>query len=455
MAKVFDRLTRTNARKLEPGQSITEHGITLLRLPNGDGVYSVNVMVDGERIHRTLGRESEGVTRTQAEDFIAQARTDAKHDRLSLPRGRKATLSFREAADLYLKKLEQEAGRDIAGKRARLDLHLVPFFRDVPLAKIASFDVRRYKKHRLAEPSHRGGDRRSKDAAGAIGRPRAEVARRGDFTTSMTSEATVNRELAVLSQMLSKAVEWGWLTRRVAKIERFKESGRVVYLTVEQASRLVDAAAKDTNFDIHPFVVIGLSTSMRLTEILSIRRENVDTARRVIFIPKAKAGKREQPITAQLAAFLERHMGMLPKTTPWLFPSKRSKTGRVMNIKDPFRRVAVAAGLDPKQVTPHVLRHTAISHLVQAGVDLPTIKKVSGHKTLSMIDRYAHADGDHIQSAMDRLEGRLELPMADTITPKLHQPNRAAEANGLESRMAAGGPPGGRTRHQRIMSPLL
>lgn len=37
---------------------------------SGDGVYSVNVMVDGQRIHRVLGKESEGVTRTQAEQYI-------------------------------------------------------------------------------------------------------------------------------------------------------------------------------------------------------------------------------------------------------------------------------------------------------------------------------------------------------------------------------------------------
>ena len=52
------------------------------------------------------------------------------------------------------------------------------------------------------------------------------------------------------------------------------------------------------------------------------------------------------------------------------------------------------------------MRHTAITHLVQAGVDLPTVKRISGHKTLVMVERYAHQNGAHIQAAMDALEAR-------------------------------------------------
>jgi hypothetical protein len=43
---------------------------------------------------------------------------------------------------------------------------------------------------------------------------------------------------------------------------------------------------------------------------------------------------------------------------------------------------------------------------VQAGVDLPTVKRISGHKTLVMVERHAHATGAHIQRAMDKLESR-------------------------------------------------
>lgn len=56
----------------------------------------------------------------------------------------------------------------------------------------------------------------------------------------------------------------------------------------------------------------------------------------------------------------------------------------------------------------HTLRHTAITHLVQAGVDLPTVQRISGHKTLIMVARYAHQNGEHLQAAMDKLQQRYQ-----------------------------------------------
>ncbi|MBK7656727.1 MAG: hypothetical protein IPJ18_18550 [Betaproteobacteria bacterium] len=45
---------------------------------------------------------------------------------------------------------------------------------------------------------------------------------------------------------------------------------------------------------------------------------------------------------------------------------------------------------------------------MQAGVDLPTVKRISGHKTLSMVERYSHQNGAHIQMAMDKLSERYK-----------------------------------------------
>lgn len=81
----------------------------------------------------------------------------------------------------------------------------------------------------------------------------------------------------------------------------------------------------------------------------------------------------------------------------------------IVNIEKQFRRVVAAAGLNPKEVVRHTLRHTAIIHLVQAGVDLPTVQRISGHKTLQMVVRYSHQNGEHIKTAMDALEQRYKL----------------------------------------------
>jgi site-specific recombinase XerD len=111
-------------------------------------------------------------------------------------------------------------------------------------------------------------------------------------------------------------------------------------------------------------------------------------------------------MTQELADHLHEYVGSVDSESPWLFPSTSSITGHVVNVRKPFRRAVQAAGLDPDQVVRHTLRHTAITHLVQDGVDLPTVQRISGHKTLAMVQRYAHANGAHIQAAMKKLENR-------------------------------------------------
>ena len=68
----------------------------------------------------------------------------------------------------------------------------------------------------------------------------------------------------MLSHLLNQAIEWGWMDRRPAKINRFSEGqGRITYLTVDQITRLVECAKADSNAQIYPFIVIGLETAMR------------------------------------------------------------------------------------------------------------------------------------------------------------------------------------------------
>jgi integrase len=389
MTRSFAKITRARTRTLQPGEKLTEQGITFERLANGDGRFSVNIMVDGKRVHRNLGRESEGVTRRTAEEFIGKIRRDAWDGRLNLPKRRKVPLALSSVATLYLDRLSQEGGKQIERKRQQLEQCIIPFLGETQIGRITSFDIERYKKHRLSQPIQS----RKKIEPGKV--------------LPTNRPATVNRELATLSHLLHKAVEWGWIQHPPAKIRKLKEdNGRVVYLTATQAESLLEAAKADQNRQIYPFILIGLRTGMRKSEILAIRREHIDLDARSIYIPKAKAGARTQPISSDLVSFLASYLETLPKGTPWLFPSVGAQHGHTVDVRKSFVRSVSAAGLDPKQVVRHTLRHTAITHLVQAGVDLPTVKRISGHKTMVMVERYAHQSGSHIAEAMEKLDDR-------------------------------------------------
>jgi integrase len=397
MALRYSRLTRPNIRALSVGEKLTEHGITAERLKDGDVRYSINIMVDGQRIHRVVGRQSDDVTRSQAEGLVTKTRSEAREGRLQLPKGRKTHLTFAKAAEGYLERLEETAGKNLKVKRRHLNRNLKPFFGEQRLNTITTFTIERYKKRRAG-------------AGAAVG--------------------TINRELTTLSHLFNKAVEWKWIAAKPCKIPKDKEErGRIVVLGDEEADALLQAAVADQDPYCWLFVMFGLNTAMRHGEILRARFDQLDLGNFRLHITEAKAGTRAQPFTPELAEVLAREREMADDPEGWIFPALRpglSRFGHRTHMGRPFKRAVERAGLNPSNVTPHVMRHTAITNLVQSGVDLPTIQKISGHKTLAMVLRYTHVHGPHIDQAVRVLGRRIPEPQENknpgAATPKLHTP---------------------------------
>ncbi len=264
MAQKFSRLSRPSIRRLKVGEKITEHGITAERLRDSDVHYSVNIMVDGERIHRVIGRESDGTTRTQCEDFIAKARTDAKVRRLNLPKGRKIALTFAKAAALYMEHLRDTGGKGIAEKERHLRLHLVPDLGNMPLDRISKFTLEKY--------------RRSRKALGL-------------------KPGTINRTLATYRHMANELLELGKISAPMPMIKLDPEDDRRDYvLDAEEKTVLLENRLDDSNPRIWLFIMIGLHTSLRHAEILSMRFENFDDKRRRLRV-QVKGGRwRDTPL---------------------------------------------------------------------------------------------------------------------------------------------------------------
>lgn len=375
MALKFTKLTRPAIRQLRPGESITEHGIVADCLPNGDIRYTVNIMADGERIHRVVGRESENVTRTQAEEFVAKLRTDAREGRLSLPKKRKTHLTFRAAAKLYLDKQEKIGAKSLGPKERHIRLHLVPYFKDMRLDRISDFTLGTFKKDRLA--------------AGL-------------------SVATVNRILATYRHMAGRLLAWKDITRPLPAVSLEEEdNARDYVITTGDESGLLTAALADVNTYIWLFIKAGLGTSLRHSEILAFRFDLFDYARRRIRV-KVKGGSwRNQPMTQELANIIQREREMAEDQDGWVFPSKITKSGHIESMSKAFERCVTEAKLDPARVSPHTLRHTAITRFADSEPrpTLPMIRAFSGHKSLKALSRYLHATDKDVDKALDSMSG--------------------------------------------------
>ncbi|WJI14955.1 site-specific integrase [Pseudoxanthomonas winnipegensis] len=381
----FAKLTRGGMRGLQPGQSLSEHGITYTRLAGGDGRWTVNVMVNRRRHHQVVGLESEGYTRTQAEDVVATLKAAKRADAHGVTGSRRpASMTVRQAADDYLAYLRVHSGRDITAKGMRFREHLVPHLGSIGVARFTSDDWMAY-----------------------IAKRRGERA----------SDSTINRERSALLHMLN-TMRKRKLLAAVPDLERLREAdGKIIYLTPAESQRLLRAAANDQSQLAHPFVMVTLYTGLRHEAALNLRARDVDVERRVLWIGRDKAGRREQPMPQVLADYLgELTEGLDPDA--WIFASKRAKSGRAYQMNSVFERCVQRAGIT-KHVTPHTMRHTAATNAAHAGLDAATIQAMGGWRTRAMAERYTHAAS--MRDAMDALEGRLT---SRRTTPKLQRRSR-------------------------------
>jgi len=373
MALRFQKLTQSNLRALQPNKTVNEHGISATRLANGDLRWKIGTMVDGTRIHRVIGKESEGVTRTQAEQVIEKLRTDARDNRLSLPKARKNVVSFAQCADDYIAGLTLEDGKGIARKTQHVEARLKPHFGKLRIDSVTETSVLEFIKLR-------------KDSG--------------------AKPSTINRELATLSHLFRCACRWKWVTLdKVPHINRQKEGqGRIIALSPDQCRALLNAALDDQDDDLWLFILICLLTSMRHGEARRIKWEHFDEHRRCFFIPEAKAGERHQPLPDDLCSKLIEERERRGVAEGYVFSAgPGSKTEYRHTFRKAFRRAVERADMNADAITPHVLRHTAITTMVKANIDLPTIQRVSGHKTLAMVIRYTHVDSVHVNAAVNSL----------------------------------------------------
>jgi integrase len=370
----IDRITRTTVRGLGKGERITARGVIAQRLADGDVRYSVQIMVDGQRIARVIGRESEGVTPTQAEEFIETAKTRAREQRLDLPQGRKLHQTFAEAAEVYVTKMEEIAGKDLRNKRRHLRSYLVPELGRHRLDQISHFLLQKY--------------RRARSEAGA-------------------SVGTVNREMATFLHMMNRAVEWRWIKAdQKPKIPRVAEERKPRRaLSAEQTNALMDAAIADQDGRLWLFVAIGLGTGMRHGEIIRRRYDEIDWGANRFEIDRAKAGARLQPFPGWVREALLQQRAMDDDQEGWIFPAERKhcKVPHRRSMDDGFRRAVKRAGLDSSKVTPHLMRHTLVTNLSRS-VDIATIQKISGHKTAAMVLHYTHVNDERIDNALGILD---------------------------------------------------
>jgi site-specific recombinase XerD len=151
-------------------------------------------------------------------------------------------------------------------------------------------------------------------------------------------------------------------------------------------------------------LMTAYSAGLRLSEVIRLRVEDIDSGRKLIRIRHGKGGKdRYVPLSEVLLEVL-RGYWRIARAEDWLFPGK--KPGHYLSgrtVQRALARAVKAAGIR-KRVSTHTMRHSFATHLLEAGTDIRTIQKLLGHKRLETTAIYTHVTEHNIQSTTSPLD---------------------------------------------------
>lgn len=312
---------------------------------------------------RRRARKTDAVNITQAKQIRAaeKGRVEQAKALDFAPPGEE---TFAEVAKRFLKHQKARlTTKAYQREEGIINLHLIPFF-NCPIASIRRQDVQRYITHRSGE----------------------------------VSAYTVQKELNVLKHMLSLAVEWEIVPVNNAhgvKSPRVP-AGRVRYLQPTELGALLKACPDW----LRPIVALAFCTGMRRSEIVGLRRMDVDLSGKRIMLPQTKNGEGRIVYLNQFAmAAIESVLSTdeFPATTS-LFPSITPD-----QVTTAFRRLC--AKLEIENFRFHDLRHTAASWMRMSGSDTHTVGLVLGQKDPRMAARYQHLSPGFLAEAVGRLDG--------------------------------------------------
>jgi len=185
-------------------------------------------------------------------------------------------------------------------------------------------------------------------------------------------------------------------------------------LSVKEMARLIDAA---DGLYHRTMLMVLYSTGIRSAELLQLQVADIDSRRMLIHIRQGKGGRdRFVPLSPTLLATLRMYYRwMRPQT--WLFPgmvhnwrADKPITKRV--LWDAVVRAAKRAGFR-RRVSPHLIRHSYATHLLESGADLRTIQLLLGHVNIRHTALYLHLSQTHLQAVANPLDA-LSIAGPDT-----------------------------------------
>ncbi len=235
------------------------------------------------------------------------------------------------------------------------------------------------------------------------------------ITSTGLSVASKARRLSAIRQFFRFITAEGYReTNPAANIEGPKrERPLPKTLTINEVDQLIEAArsraqsAEGTSRlrtrRLYCLLEVLYATGLRATELVALPRNALNGDEQVLTI-KGKAGReRIVPIGEPAQIAIKDYLAELKAVKnsddeTWLFPS-RGREGHLtrQRLAQELKTLAEEANLDPKRVSPHVLRHAFASHMLENGTDLKAVQQLLGHADISTTQIYTHVAEERLK----------------------------------------------------------
>ena len=151
------------------------------------------------------------------------------------------------------------------------------------------------------------------------------------------------------------------------------------------------------NLKHRTILVIIYSCGLRISELINLRIKDIDTKRMLIQIRNSKGNKdRQVQLTNQILSLMKKYYNnYLPKN--FLINGSSGGKYSTASIQKIIKRMALKAGIR-KNITPHTLRHSFATHLLEDGIDIRYIQTILGHSNIQTTQIYTHVSSKHLKN---------------------------------------------------------
>jgi integrase/recombinase XerD len=174
------------------------------------------------------------------------------------------------------------------------------------------------------------------------------------------------------------------------------------YLTFAEIKKLIDVTS---NLKHKSIIMLLYSGGLRLSEVINLKITDIDSNSMTITIRQAKGKKDRQVMLSEKFLLILRQYYLKYKPSYFLFEGQNSLQYSGRSIQQIVKESAIKSEIN-KTVSPHILRHSFATHLLEAGTDIRYIQELLGHNHLKTTEIYTHiidAAKNKIKSPLDRL----------------------------------------------------